>query len=117
MKKSDLKQIIKEEVRKVLNENETSKMFYSNEYFREDQFANIEEFKNYLLDLWGLKDEDIETKEYRDGEIHFVWGNVGIGSYQPKPFKPELEGYPYVANTNIVDDPYHMIYPKGSRKD
>ena len=71
MKKSELKQIIKEEIRKVLNENEPPEPVVYNNGF--NLYDTKEDFEKALDYYWGKDKEDWELVDYNEkyggGEI------------------------------------------------
>ena len=117
MKKSELKQIIKEEVRKVLNENEPPEpVAYSNGF---NLYDNKEDFEKALDYYWGKDKEDWELVDYNEkygggeigDDISYRIGNFNIGSWNAE------REHPGGVNTNTSSGEQDLVYPKNSKKD
>jgi len=117
MKKSELKQIIKEEIRKVLNENEPPEPVAYNNGF--NLYDTKEDFEKALDYYWGKDKEDWELIDYNEkyggGEIgdhvSYTIGNFIIGSWNTK------HEHPGGVNTNTGSGEQDLVYPKHSTKD
>ena len=117
MKKSELKQIIKEEIRKVLNENEPPEPVAYNNGF--NLYDTKEDFEKALDYYWGKDKEDWELIDYNEkyggGEIgdhvSYTIGNFIIGSWNVE------SKHPGGVNTNTGSGEQDLVYPKHSRKD
>lgn len=117
MKKSELKHIIKEEIRKVLNENEPPEPVAYNNGF--NLYDTKEDFEKALDYYWGKDKEDWElidyNKKYGGGEIgdhvSYTIGNFIIGSWNAE------REHPGGVNTNTGSGEQDLVYPKHSTKD
>jgi hypothetical protein len=84
MKKSELKQIIKEEVRKVLNENEPPKPAASSNGF--NYYNTKEDFEKALDYYWG--GEEWEENNFGGKETSYVINNLTIAKWNPNRTHP-----------------------------
>ena len=111
MKVSQLRQIIKEEISKVLNENELPKpVAYSNGF---NLYDTKEDFEKALDYYWGKDKEDWELVDYNENgdDISYIIGKFVIGSWNAE------REHPGGVNTNTSSGEQDLVYPKNSKKD